>query len=362
MSENRNYGVDLLRMILMICIVIGHLYAHTEIRSILPFLGGKWLFTWSTQAVTVCAVNCFVIITGYYMSQSHYDLFKVIKLWLKVVFYSIFVTVILLVLRRLTFNARSILDTVFPVLSREYWFFTMYILLYLLIPYLNAGLTKMPKKMHGALVIIILCFFYIEPLLSVVFYEYDVTEGFSLVAFVTLYVIGAYLAKCRDIQWRHCVCMLIGSSLLMVSSKIVLEMIVNRYGLNFGTALLYHNNSIFVLINAIALFELFKQVNIKQGVKKAVAWISPSVFSVYLLHEKPAIRKIIWGEQLVVLLRKIDFVGYCLIVVGIGIGIFTIGIMIDKFFTWTLFGVMERTGIAGKVKEYCQRYNESIDL
>ncbi len=362
MSGKRNYGVDLLRIILMILIIIGHLYAHTEIRSQLPFLSIKWCFTWATQSLTVCAVNCFVIITGYYMSNSKFDLFRLVKLWTKVIFYSALLTIILCSIKEVSISAGSALDAFFPVFRQEYWFFTMYILLYLLIPFLNAGLNRMTKKKHSVLVIVILIFFYIEPLFSVVFYEYDVTEGFSLVAFVTLYIIGAYLARCQSIPKKHCVCIIIGSCLLMLISKITLEMIVVRYGLNFGTGLLYHNNSIFVLINAIALFELFKQINLNVQMQKAVVWISPSVFSVYLLHEKPAMRKVIWNDQLLSILKDSGWLVYCIIVIGIGIGLFAIGLVVDKFFVGTMFKIVERSNVTKKVKELCEKYDSIVNI
>ena len=61
MKYNRNYGIDLLRITLMIFIVIGHLFAHTDIRRQVTFMSNKWWFTWALQAVTVSAVDCFVI-------------------------------------------------------------------------------------------------------------------------------------------------------------------------------------------------------------------------------------------------------------------------------------------------------------
>lgn len=69
----------------MFFIVIGHLYAHTNIRATLPFMTGKWIFTWSTQAITVAAVDC-IIITGYYTCSVKFDFYKIIRLWSKVFF------------------------------------------------------------------------------------------------------------------------------------------------------------------------------------------------------------------------------------------------------------------------------------
>ena len=98
MKNNRNYGIDLLRITLMIFIVTGHLFAHTDIRKQVAFMSNKWLFTWALQAVTVSAVDCFVIITGYYMSSEIYNLWKGIKLWIEVFVYSalIFITLVLI--------------------------------------------------------------------------------------------------------------------------------------------------------------------------------------------------------------------------------------------------------------------------
>lgn len=360
MQGERNYGVDLLRVVLMFCIVVGHLYAHTEIRSLLPFLSGKWVFTWLTQTVTVCAVNCFVIITGYYMTRAKYDLYKLIKLWGEVIFYSIAVTILLVVICKITISPGLIINAFFPVFRQEYWFFTMYILLYLLVPFLNVGLNRMSKRMHRVLVVIIMIFFYIEPLGSALFFEYDNTEGFSIVAFITLYIIGSYLAKCRDLSKRNCVLVLAVSSLIMFTSKILLQHIVDKYSLGLGTGLLYHNNSIFVLINAIALFELFKQKGVNTHLQKCVSWMSSSVFAVYLLHEKPAMREIIWNQSLVKCLTAANLPLYLLAVIGIGIGILIVGILIDKFMVITVFSWIKRSKIANSIRGRCEKYNAII--
>ena len=360
MQKKRNYGVDLLRIVLMFCIVVGHLYAHTEIRSLLPFLSGKWVFTWTTQAVTVCAVDCFVVITGYYMSQADFDLYKLACLWSKVVFYSVFTTIIAVLIKARSVSFGVLLDAFFPVFRKEYWFFTMYILLYLLSPFLNIGLRKMSKRMHGALALIILVFFYVEPLLSAVFYEFDPTEGFSITGFVTLYIIGAYLARCPDIQRRYCVLALAVSSMLMTASKIGFQLIADRYGPGLGTGLLYHNNSVFVLINAAALFALFKQLDLKPVTEKAVAWISPAVFAVYLLHEKPAIREVLWNKALAERLCRVGLPAYILIVLGIGFGVLAAGVLLDKLAAAAVFSPAGGSRTAQAVKRLCNSYNRLI--
>lgn len=115
MVQKRNYGIDFLRNILMLFIIIGHLFAHTGIRNEVPFLSNKWIFTWALQTLTVSAVNCFVIITGYYMVSGAYSLWKGIKLWIKVLFYSVSIWLILLLMGCIKPTVGG-LDAFFPIL------------------------------------------------------------------------------------------------------------------------------------------------------------------------------------------------------------------------------------------------------
>lgn len=233
-------------------------------------------------------------------------------------------------------------------------------MLYLLIPFLNEAIRNMSKKKLGYLVGIILCAFYIEPIFSIIFYQYDETEGFSLTAFVTLYIIGAYLAQCSDISKKRCAMLLVGSSGLIFSSKIVLQAIATHRKLNIGTGLLYHNNSIFVLLNAVALFLLFKQLEIHPFLKKITNWCTPSVFAVYLVHEKPIVRQLLWNHRILVYLENCGFILYMVTIVGISIGIFGMAIFIDKFFVNKILEKMYELPVMDKIRKKCDQYGRSI--
>ena len=363
-EQRRNYGIDLLRILLMLLIIWAHLYSYTGVNKSLPFLSSKWIFTWFTFAATVSAVNCYIIITGYYMSKIRYDLYKIIKLWCKVLFYSIALTTVLLMCGTINISFGTVLNTFFPVLRKEYWFFTMYILLYLLIPFINAAINNMSKKMHQVLVCIILAFFYLEPLLSVIFYQYDPTKGYGIIIFVTLYIIGAFMARCDSeivVKKRYYVLILFASMGIMCLSKIFLQFIIDKFALTLGTALLYHHDTVFVLINAIVLFKLFKQIEINNPkIQKLIKWVGPSVFSVYLLHEKPAVRKLIWNDHLSRFLKQSDFWLYLVSVLLLGSMVFVVCVIIDKILDWLLFKRLANSFVASLLKEKCIRYNEVV--
>ena len=89
MSQTRNTGIDLLRLVLMFLIVMGHLFAHTHIREQLPVLSDKGLWCWGAQTICLCAVNCFVLITGYFMINARWKLEHLLKLWLTIWLYRV---------------------------------------------------------------------------------------------------------------------------------------------------------------------------------------------------------------------------------------------------------------------------------
>lgn len=203
-------------------------------------------------------------------------------------------TLILILFGKVDISFGLILDAFFPVLREEYWFFTVYILLYMISPFINKMLSQLSDMQATFLVVMTILFFYVEPIFSVVFIQYDVTEGFSIIGFITLYIIGGYLTRLKKepkkVTW---LCILLINSLIMFASKILLTIITNRLKVDFGAVLFYHNNMIFVLLNAISIFYLFKGTHFSTKLNKVIKWFSGSVFMVYLLHEKTIIGVII---------------------------------------------------------------------
>ena len=109
-------GIDLLRILLMFMIIWGHLFRHSGICSELELLSGAWSFAWGTQAITVSAVNCFVLITGYFMIDSNVKVKKAALLWGKVLFYSVTIFLFLTATKLAPITMGAVLNAFFPVL------------------------------------------------------------------------------------------------------------------------------------------------------------------------------------------------------------------------------------------------------
>lgn len=336
-NKERNISIDLLRIVLMFLIIVGHIFAHTHIRTTLPLFSGKWLFTWGLQALTVCAVNCFILITGYFMSSRTFKSSHVLKLWFKTFIYSMLVGNLFWILKLAPFSVKGFIGNVFPVLSQVWWFISCYILLYFLAPFINAGLNSLTKKQFNCLMLLNVIVFYCLPIFAMFFIPFDLTEGMGIIGFVTLYITGAYLAKSNfNISLKWCFIWLIINNAVILISKILLTLITQKYNIEAGTALFYHNNTIFEIFNAVLLFLIFKQIKIT-NLSKIIMFFSSSVFAVYLIHEQPLMRNLLWQTGLKQVLLDCSMLSYIGLIVSIPIGIFLSSVLIDKFLNLILF-------------------------
>ena len=92
--KERNSNLELYRIIVMLLIVAHHYVVNSglmsvmkeeplHIQSIFLYLFGMWGKT---------GINCFVMITGYFMCKSHISLRKFMKLLFEIYFYNLIIT------------------------------------------------------------------------------------------------------------------------------------------------------------------------------------------------------------------------------------------------------------------------------
>ena len=336
-NSKRNYGIDFLRIFLMFLIIIGHLYAHSKIRDNLEVFTFKWMFVWASQALTVCAVNCFILITGYFSWNRELSIIRIIPLWKKAVLYSLMLFLINLIYKFVPITNALVADSLLPVLRKQYWFITYYFVLCFMIPFLNVAIQKIQKL--KVMIFSIICLFYIFPIFSVAIPEIDIEEGYSVIGFITLYLIGAYFGRVGfKTTKKNALILLVINNIIVFLSKCILTVIVERNDLTFGTALLYHYNTFFQLLNAILLLRLFYDVKFSAKANRFVAATSKHVFPIYLIHEHQITRSLLWSSGILGILKATNNLSFIAIILGGSIGIFLIGLIIDVFidvvFSW----------------------------
>ena len=115
----------------------------------------------------------------------------------------------------------------------------------------------------------------------------------------------------------------------MFASKVVLNYIVVKFDMDVGSALLYNYNTIFQLINAALLLMLFKDIKIKQRGAKLISFISASTFGIYLIHEQPEMRELLWNDSLKELLLESNWATYVVLSFAIPVAVFVICLVVD---------------------------------
>ena len=360
MSQTRNIGIDLLRLVLMALIILGHLFAHTQVRTAFPILSLPGAWCWGWQTICLCAVDCFVLITGYFMFRAQWKLSHLLKLWLNIWVYAVGIGCAFTLAGKTSLTPFTLLDMFLPVLRRVWWFMSMYVLLYLFIPFLNQGLRQLTRQQFTYLAMGIVLVFYVSPLFAFFFPPYDPTEGMGIIGFVTLYILGAYLAAQNlSLSWKKCLTGLLINNVCIFASKVLLQHITEIYHLSVGTGLLYHYNTIFELFNAILLLLLFKQIPWTHGAKWIVGSAS-SVFAVYLLHEHPLVREGLWQNGLSPFLQQLSFTQFALLTCALPLAVLGAGIVIDKLFHYVLLDPIFRSKLWKNLVTQSKRADELL--
>lgn len=189
-NHQRQTNIELLRIICMVSILMGHYVgkggivttSHTIYQKVsLIFWGGGKL-----------GVNIFALIMGYFGAVSVKNQGKkIINLYLQVVSYSVVSVILYVIFAKQEISMAVIKQTVFPVSTNMYWFITCTLGIYLLQPYINIILEKVDRSKFSFMLIVLLVMFSVIPTLV-----YKENPYFSNIGWLlTLYCIGYYINK-----------------------------------------------------------------------------------------------------------------------------------------------------------------------
>ena len=189
-TKSRNSNLELYRIIVMLLIIAHHyvvnsgLIQHIQetglsLSSSVMVLFGAWGKT---------GINCFVLITCYFMCKSKFTLSKLLKLYLQIVFYGITIYGIFLLTGHETLSPISSFFKIFPIKSISTDFVSCFLLFYLFIPFLNILIQNLSKRAHSYLVCLLIFIYTIVPTLPTISISLNYVEWF-----VALYFIASYL-------------------------------------------------------------------------------------------------------------------------------------------------------------------------
>ena len=286
MSNSRNYGIDLLRILSMFFVVILHSLGKGGILDNVILESNQYKVAWLIKIFSYCAVDIFALISGY---VSYRDKEVTIKysnffnLWFEALFYCILLVIIFMIFNPDSVTNNDLINMFLPITMGNYWYLNAYAGLFIVKPLLDKSLYNFNcftlKKIFVS-IIFVLSFY------DVIFSKFVLNRGYSFIWIVILYLLGAIMKKCeigKNIKKRYLLLGIIILNIILFIYKIYgFEFLFLDVKITNNTFISYV--SPFYLLMSIFYIVLFSKIRINNKIKKFVMFCTPSVFAIYLLN------------------------------------------------------------------------------
>lgn len=343
LTHRRSYGLDLLRIAATVMVITLHLLGAGGVLTTLTPGGVRYVSAWGLEVAASCAVNCYGLLSGYVGYGKSHGRKKLAILWLQVFLTSVTLSWGVGFFFQGSLTWKELLYPAMPVLTVQYWYFTAYFALYLLMPYLDRMLAGLDGRQTRDLAVLLALLFSALPLLSPddLFATH---AGYSFLWLAVLYLLGAsvrrYEPKERPI-WQYAlgygVCMA-----LALAGKLGGDVLSSRYFPNHALgdkAMSYTSSAI--LLGSLLLLLLFRQVRAQgRRTRALITFFAPLSFGVYIIHTSPKVwqyllmNRMAWAAQLPAPLLL-------LAVAGVALAVFLVCALLD-FLRLSLFRLCQR--------------------
>lgn len=298
MKSKRQANFELLRIVAMLMIIVLHYLNKGELLT--DYTTDRTVINYAAhlaEAFCIVAVNCYVLLAGYFLVESAWKPGRVVSLAGQILFYSVLIPVVLICAGVTPAGELSVYDWlnyVLPVETEHYWFATSYVIMYLFAPFLAAGVRKMEKKTLQIILFFLLLYYSVWKSILPAALATD-RFGYDYGWFLCLFLAAAYirlyglpvLEKKRNAALLYGL-MCLGIFLLTAAAAVLADRIPPMlYYMDMPTTY----NHILCLLGAVALFMLFKNIKIPEGRRaEIIRRTAPYTFGVYLLHEHLLVR------------------------------------------------------------------------
>ncbi len=290
LTKQRNSAMEILRIISILLIICCHFTTH---GVQFPWTAQLSLtgFTMTFSRLGNMGIAIFVMLSGYFSINTKFQFKKAFGLIFQVQFYSILLCIISILIGAQQFNLEYAISSLFPATTQLYWFFTTFLVLYFLSPFINKLINVLSQKQHLTLVGIAVVFWSIMPTFTGNnFYASSVTD------FLMYYLIGAFLQKYPENllskKNNSKIIAAITFALLLILTIALLKSNDYKSGLGIYAMHIYNRTSIFIVLIAACLVDIFSKI--KPFTSKIINTAAGCCFGVYLIHDNRAFRYFMW--------------------------------------------------------------------
>lgn len=301
-KQKRNSNIELLRVISMFMVILIHLMTKTSVLWEMNHGQPVYYISWFLYAFCMTGVNCYVLISGYFGTESKFKFDRLIRIYFQVLFYSVGIAVIM---RICHFDLKDgWLNVLLPITRREYWFATVYLGLYCLTPFLNLALKNISEKQLRQLLLVLGVLFCVIPTFLHADNWLEDGGAYGIVWFVFLYLTGGYIKKYysngrKKSGFYYLISILIlpvSKIIVLLAGKIsVISTALSEDTISKISELLYSFNSLPAACASVFLFLLFCSIEIKsESMSKIINFTGSLTFGIYLIHNNRNLSGHLW--------------------------------------------------------------------
>lgn len=329
-ASHRQASIELLRILAMLGVVTSHVFNNglliydgftVDVSTHSGFV--LWSVLEILKLSVLVSVNCYVLITGYFLIDRHQLRLKGIwRVWSTTWCYALGIFLLAALLRLEPFTWGTLLTYATPVSSNIYWFVTSYLMLLLVAPLLSMAVQRLSKRQYECVLALgmVVCF---QPLLGQFLIGHQ-----KILLFVFLFLAGGYVRK-YGVAWhtgRKLVAAVCAAILLTMYAYTLYKNMYLETGRYLIYSMAYHG---LVLPLSVAFFLLMKDLPVAPRPGRYINAVASLSFAVYVIHEHPIVRQRLWS-LVSPLLQEAHPWAVPFLCLLIAVAIFTVCILIEK--------------------------------
>jgi len=341
-EKYRDSNLELFRIVVMLLIVAHHYVVNSGLLAsdgpvFANPLSNHSIFLLLLSAWGKTGINCFVLITGYFMCKSEITARKFLKLLLEIMFYKIIIGLFFIISGYQAFEWGSFVQLFIPILSVQQNFAGCFIIFFLFIPFLNILIQNIDEKKHVCL--LIMC-----SLTYVLFGTIHKVDMNYVSWFMVLYIISSYI-RLYPKEWmknqRFCGLIFFLMVVLSAISVWACAWLGVKVGISAPFYFVSDSNAVLPVLTGVFAFLFFK--NLRMTYNGFINSVASTTFGILLIHaNSDTMRQWLWKDTL----DNVGHYGMSLYVICSVLGVFAICSAIDflriKFVEVPFFNLWDR--------------------
>lgn len=356
--DKREVNFELLRIICILMVIILHFLTNSNLKEYMNFNTTNGVIYIFLKSLCYMADNLFVLISGYFLVKSSFKIRKIVDLWIQVFFYSAIIYLMLVILGMTEFSLKTTYFSVFPVYSKQYWFFSCYLMLYLVFPLINGIIESVDRKKHRIMLIVgFIMFSVLESITLISKDPFLLGNGKSLTWFIYLYMVGAYIRLYgNELSDKSKRSLLVAMFLILITtmSYYVLGFLIVKVGVpHIEADKFIALISITIFPASVLVFLAFKKIKLhNELIGKILVFLSPLTFGIYLIHDHNNFRVVLWE-----MIRPEQYVDslFLWVYLMIMVPLIYVGCGLIEYLRMKIFLIMKIDQIGVKIENFINR-------